>query len=881
MNLNNLPPDNPAFEGDAVYLMDNASPFKTGNLRAWFPYPCNPDECGDVLQGKVAMQLVQIADPPYTKPSAPGSVRAEATTNGTGQATVNWAEPVNLGGPAVTYTVTATPTDGGAPVGPVPVAAGQLSQVLSGLTLGRGYTFTVTASNSAGSTPSAATPAVAPSGLPGPPSAPTLDPRGTTGNVSAIASWQAPTGVAGEPAVQYAVTATPDPATDPGLGAVPATCTTASGQTSCELPGLIEGVTYSVAATATLGSQVLVSGATPYVAAVPPTGTGGIAAPASVTALAGDKRAVVSWSASAPSTNGPVAAYEARVRRVSDGVEATCTTTGATSCVVPGLSNGTQYVAEVRANDGTANSAWSTPSASFEPYSPVTATSAGPTSAPPAADIWVGGEIVKVTNTSGQPVRLGGYGLWDAYSANGGSTDSARYLFPPDQVLGAGASLLVHFGAAPNTKPAPPTGATWLWTGTSTFINTDDFVELANLNRAQIDCEKTGTGTCRGSRPTAVPSSPVGITAQSSASSVTVNWGAPISKGGLAISGYTATAFDAPIGGNPISGCSAGGGGRSCSFPGALGQPYFVEVVAHNAQGTSGPSWRVRAVPKTVPGAPGNVWASGTPGGLNVTWTPSVENGAPITRYTAAAYKSATGGSPVGTCSTSNGSMPGCTIFGLSGGTYYVEVAATNRAGAGAPNSPRVRATADAGTAVSTYSKRKVTVRWDAPTSGTGITGYAARIYTKKSGGKYLGGCSAGPDKTSCRTKKLKKRSKYYIALTVSTTAGAYTIQPRIVTGRPKKPGRPAVTSAVPADRRVVISWNPPSFTGYTYLKTYKARLYSKKKGGSSRATCYAKAGTTTCTTKKLKKRTYYAAVRVKNSKGWSKWSKRVKVRVR
>ena len=47
------------------------------------------------------------------------------------------------------------------------------------------------------------------------------------------------------------------------------------------------------------------------------------------------------------------------------------------------------------------------------------------------------------------------------------------------------------------------------------------------------------------------------------------------------------------------------------------------------------------------------------------------------------------------------------------------------------------------------------------------------------------------------------------------------------------------------------------------------------------KARCSAGPGTTRCTTKPMKKGTYHAAVRVKNSKGWSKWSKRVKVVVR
>ncbi len=65
-----------------------------------------------------------------------------------------------------------------------------------------------------------------------------------------------------------------------------------------------------------------------------------------------------------------------------------------------------------------------------------------------------------------------------------------------------------------------------------------------------------------------------------------MQWGAPISRGGTAITGYTATAFDAPNGGNVLGPCSTDGGGRACTFPGTMGVQYYAEVVAQNAQGS-------------------------------------------------------------------------------------------------------------------------------------------------------------------------------------------------------------------------------------------------------------------------------------------------------
>ena len=626
----------------------------------------------------------------------------------------------------------------------------------------------------------------------------------------------------------------------------------------------------------------------PYV----PSGSGTAAPgqPSAPAASGRDSKAVVSWTA--PSDNGrQITKYTVKFASPPDraGQDA-CTTGGAsegptsgvTSCAVPGLTNGTAYTFTVTATNSAGTSVASPASPSVRPSSG--ATSAPGTGGGVVPDPWVPGQYVDITNTTGAAVDLGGYGFWDLDSS-GGTTDNHAYLFPASEQLAGGETLRVHFGATV-TQPSP-SSVRLLETGRPGFLNAaNDYVELASLNRSQVACLASGSALCRSTQQTSLSTPPVGVTARTSRDAVTVSWGGPISKGGTPITGYTATAWNAPIGGSQIASCTAGGSpaGGTCSFPGALGVTHYVDVVASNAVGASGPSWRVKAVPRTVPSAPGSVAASGTPGGVNVTWTPAAENGATITKYTASAYTAGTGGNPVGSCTTSNGSLTGCTIMKLQGGTqYYIDVTATNRAGNGAPSSPRTPGTPGPGGAVSTYSKGKVTVRWDAPTPGSNtITGYTAKLYTKSKGGSKVGECSAPVGKTSCTTKKMKKRSKYYIDLTMQSAAGTFTVKPRIVTGPAKKASAPKVTSANPSGKQVVIAWAAPSFNGYSYLKGYGARLYSKKKGGSVKASCSAGPSTMTCTTKALKKKgTYYSAVRVKNSKGWSKWSKRVKVVVR
>jgi hypothetical protein len=98
---------------------------------------------------------------PATAPGVPTSVTAAA---GNAQATVSWTTPSNNGGSATTgYTVTSSPG------GVIATTTGATSVAVPGLTNGTPYTFTVTATNTAGtSLASAPSVAVTPAAAPGP-----------------------------------------------------------------------------------------------------------------------------------------------------------------------------------------------------------------------------------------------------------------------------------------------------------------------------------------------------------------------------------------------------------------------------------------------------------------------------------------------------------------------------------------------------------------------------------------------------------------------------------------------------------------------------------------------------------------------------------------
>jgi len=167
---------------------------------------------------------------PLLVPSAPTGVQAVADN---AESTVTWEPPESDGGSPITgYTATADPGSNTC------TTDGALTCTVTGLTNGTAYTFTVTATNIAGtSLPSTPSAAVTPRTVPGSPTAVV----GTPGNTEVAVAWTAPASNGGSSVTGYTATG------DPGGN----TCTWTTGPLACTITGLTNGVPYTFAVTAT------------------------------------------------------------------------------------------------------------------------------------------------------------------------------------------------------------------------------------------------------------------------------------------------------------------------------------------------------------------------------------------------------------------------------------------------------------------------------------------------------------------------------------------------------------------------------------------------------------------------------------------------------
>ncbi len=280
------------------------------------------------FDGAAYSNLATVTITVHPVADAPEPPTGVSATPGNGEATVTWTAPADGGSPITGYTVTSAP-------GGFTCTTATTSCVVTGLTNGTAYTFTVVAQNSAGvSSASAATAPATPRTVPDAPTDVTVTP----GNGEATVTWTAPAD-GGSPITGYTVTSAPG-----GF-----TCTTAT--TSCVVTGLTNGTayTFTVVAQNSAGASSASAASTPATPRTVPD------APTNVTGKPGKGQVIVSWAP--PMNNGGAAVIDYTVTLAPGGL--TCTTTS-TSCAVAGTTNGTAYTFTVTARNAAGSSAPST-----------------------------------------------------------------------------------------------------------------------------------------------------------------------------------------------------------------------------------------------------------------------------------------------------------------------------------------------------------------------------------------------------------------------------------------------------------------------------------------------------------------------------------------
>ena len=729
-------------------------------------------------QSKTGVRQVMTYALPVSPPSAPRSVSVVASN---AQATVSWVAPSSNGGAAITsYLVTSTPGVHSCTFSVPAGGAASPSCTVLGLTNGRSYTFTVSATNSAGtSEQSAPSASVIPVTTPSAP----MSVVGTSGDGRVNLSWAAPLQNGGTEITDYEVWYSAF-----SVGPFVTFPEPTSTNRTAAVTGLTNGSTYyfKIVAVNAVGlgeTSAMSAGVVP--AAVP-------GVPTSVLAERGDELATISWVA--PASNGAtITGYTA----TSNPGGFTCMwASGPLSCDVLGLANGTSYTFTVSATNSVGEGNPSSASQSVVP------------AAVPGIPTSVSGSSGNgsISLTWSAPSSGGGSGILDyviEYSSNSGATwatfadgtststsatvtgltNGTSYVFrvTATNTVGSGQQSSVSSVAIPATTPGAPTSvsgiggagqATVSWSAPvstggatiSSYTVTSSGGQSCSWSSGPLSCVVTGLGNGVAYTFTVTASNSAGEGTSSTASSsvtplaaapvlgsvstgngqITFNWGA-VTHGGDTYRVYWGTD---PTWASAYSYTSSGGSTSYTATGLTNGTTYYVRVAGWNNNlspqvGTTAWSVNGSAVPSTTPGAPtiGSITASNA--SLSVAFTAGDSGGSTLTGYKystdgGTTFRTRAAGTTASPLVISTLSSDGTTA--LSNGTSYnIRIRAVNANGDGAAaitTAAIAGETPGAPTSVSgTKGNESLTVAWVAPSAnGSVINDYEVYIGTTASG---------------------------------------------------------------------------------------------------------------------------------------------------
>ena len=725
-------------------------------------------------------------------PDAPADLTADA---GNGQIAVNWNEPADTGGSAITvYTLAYKATTSGCPITLDATwtvrTISNTSLTITGLTNGTAYRLCAKAANTAGDSGWVGTTAT-PATTPGAPA--NVD--ATAGDGELTVTWTAPSNNGGAPITDYTV------AYQAGATACPADADATwnpriTSETTATIGGLANGTAYRVCvkATNTAGdSEWNATTATP--ATLP-------GAPTNVQAIAGDGQLTVSWTA--PSNNGgaPITSYTVASKAnaftcpaTADGTWARRTTSN-TSITITGLANNNAYRICVRATNSAGDSGWN-------------GTSSSPSDRP--------GPPTGVQFTSSGPDQLSV--TWFAPAATGASAITGY------TVQWCSASNEV---CASSWSSASATGNSYTISGLTGSTSYGVRVQAAN-SRGTGPWSSTRFASTTAATP---PGTPSGLTASIDDRQIAVRWTAPRANG-ASITHYT---VDCRLASTAIATGNCGSSDwvrfsttstTSVTISGlANGTAYEIRVSATNRAGSSG--WNsVTATPAARPRIPFDVRASSSGRNIQVTWTAPPSGGSPISSYT---VEFCSGGCTTWRSTTVSGNPPAttATLTGLAEGTTYrVRVRAVNIAGESGWSTTDTATTptrpgTPTGLTITTFGNDDLTATWTAPTSVSGISHYNVQTCRAAANQDGTWRCASGwsnagtaTDTTHVVTGLLGSTS-YSVRVQAANSAGTsgWSNTYTITTDAPEAPDTPSEFTATPGNRNIRLSWTAPATNG-------------------------------------------------------------------
>ncbi len=782
---------------------------------------------------------------------------------------------------------------------------------IDGLTNGTAYQVQVRAQNSIGDSAWSDSATATPATKPGAPAAPTLRPH----HQSLTVEWSAPDDNGGSAITDYdvqyrACTATPRTcATSPTWG--PWTewnASNTSTATTATITGLANGTAYQVQVRAqnSIGDSAWSDSATATPVATP-------GKPAAPGLTVQDASLDVSWSA--PADNGGSAIIDYDVR-YSDDSGSTWTefnstnTSTATTATIDGLTNGTAYQVQVRAQNSIGDSAWSD-SATATPATKPDAPTA-PTFTYNEPPITRNGERIQNLGVS-----------WSAPDDNGSAITDYDVQYRVCTATDSDTTVL--------TCATSPTWGSWTphtHTGTATSTTINRLAEDPSRREShsiayqvQVRAHNSqggGEWSTSGTAAT-VPSAPSGLSLTVENASLKVTWSAPSGKdtGGAAITGYRVRHCT-----DNDDGCSKGkwrptdisAASTSTTLTGLTnGNTYQVQVRAKNTLGNSKFSSSKTATPATLPSAPSGLSLTVKNASLEVTWSAPDDNGSAITDYdvqhractlatdlTCANSATATWGTWTDrTGETTTDTATTATITGLTNGTaYQVQVRAQNSQGEG-EWSTSGKATPDTtpgqpAAPTLTVMNASLKVVWDPPPNqGTAISDYDVqyRACTKSADLTCADSATATWGSWTDRTGETTTDTATSITITGLTNGTAYQVQvraqnsvgegewstsgqatPNVTPSQPFRPNvEPSETGGVAS---LTVTWTAPNDNG-AVITDYDVQRATRTSGTWGSWTPHTHTGTATSTTiEGLTQGTVYRVrVRASNGEGDGNWS--------